>query len=468
MRIANTIKRVQRYRAMYGTRELVREIGVRTMRKIHTQLPNRVRAALRPRVISTLVRVLGPGYTVIAPPPPPVPAVPGQTGVNARELVKGRSPDCTALQIFPVPRSETGRVNLVTDNINRGSLYGGVGTSIIMAALVAEARGARLRIVTRHEAADPSGLQTLLDCYGIGLSHDIQFAWAPLGSGSSEIDVADDEVFITTSWWTTAATLASVRTEAVIYLLQEDERMFYPHGDDHLLCSRVMQNKDIRFVINTRLLYDHLVASGLPNVKANGIWFEPSFPPELFYPREREEDARPRLLFYARPLVHARNLFYFGLEVLEAAITRGIIDLQEWDVVLVGRDIPDLRLDDGEYIPERVQNLDWAQYADLAGKTDLALCLMYTPHPSYPPFDLAASGAVVITNRYGNKQDLSAYSANIICSDLDMDAMLESMARGVQLALDPRRRGENFADQRLGQDWKQSFAHVLNHMNGAA
>jgi hypothetical protein len=384
--------------------------------------------------------------------------------VNARDLVAERWLNCAPLQMFAVPRDGSGRVSLVTDSINQGSLYGGVGTAIIMAALVAEARGARLRIITRERAV-PTHLHALLHVYGIRVSHDIEFAYAPLYSRSSEMDVFEDELFITTSWWTTVATLRGVGAQCIVYLLQEDERMFYAHGDNHLLCSQVLGNKDIRFVINTRLLYEHLVGTGLSNIAGKGVWFEPAFPSCVFRPGPREAGAKRKLAFYARGDA-ARNLFHFGIEIIETAITRGIIDLQRWDVVLVGRDIPDLRLDDGRYIPQRRENVSWTAYAELAGQTDVALCLMYTPHPSYPPFDFAASGAVVITNRFGNKQDLSAYSPNILCGDLDLEAMLETLSRGMALALDSPRREANFSARQLGVDWKHSFAPVIEYIGG--
>lgn len=436
---SSAIHRAHRYWKLHGTRQLVRESLARLMRKI-----------------------LGPSYTVEKG----LPVADDRGWVNAGEMARKQAQMCTPLRLFSVPPAEPGRVSIVTDSINKGSLYGGVGTAIIMAALVAQACGARLRIVTRTERAEPAGLETVLNTYGIALSHDVEFAFAPFYDTNYEIDYFERELFITTSWWTTAATLGSVRSESIVYLLQEDERMFYPHGDEHLRCSRLLANRDIRFVINTRLLFDHLVASGLSNIAERGMWFEPSFPHNVFHPRVRPEGAKRTLVFYARPN-NVRNLFYFGIEIIEAAIARGIIDLQEWELVLVGKDIPKLRFDDGRYSPKTHENLSWTEYAALAGQADLALCLMYSPHPSYPPFDLAASGAVVVTNRFGIKQDLSGYSGNIVCADTQIDAMLEAMARGARLAADSRQRAENYRNNRLRSDWKESLADVVRRISGA-
>src|SRR5690606_32370723 len=109
--------------------------------------------------------------------------------------------------------------------------FGGVGTAMILGALLAEGRGQRLRVVTRTERARPDNLRHVLGLYGIDLSHEVEFAFAPAFDSRGEIDILPGEEFITTSWWTTAAALGSVPRESIIYLLQEDERTFYPFGD---------------------------------------------------------------------------------------------------------------------------------------------------------------------------------------------------------------------------------------------
>lgn len=429
----NLIERALRFQRIHGTRRLIREALARVRR-----------------------RLAGSG----APATPGGLLVDDSGWVSAREMVRKHDHHSTPLRLFTVPTASLGRITLVTDSINRGSLYGGVGTAAIFAALLAKERGERLRILTRTERANPGGLQTVLDSYGIALPHEVEFAFAPFYDDKYEVDRFDGELFITTSWWTTAATLGAVPVEHVLYLLQEDERMFYALGDEHLRCSSALAHPGLRYVINTKLLFDHLVASGLPQVATQGVWFEPAFPPEVFKPLPRDGSAKRQLLFYARPN-NARNLFYLGLEVLESAIDRGVIDLAQWEIVFVGKDIPKLRLDSGRYTPKRLENLDWKQYAQLAGTTDLALCLMYTPHPSYPPFDLAASGAVVVTNRFGNKQSLDGYCANILCADPDPKALVEALGEGVRLALDETQREANRRNARLGTDWPMAFAGVI-------
>ena len=378
---------------------------------------------------------------------------------NINQIFQSRFQATAPLRVYIIPTDSISRISIVTDSINNGSLYGGVGTAIIMASLLAEAKNARLRFITRTEKPDTTNIQRIFEIYGITLSYEVEFVFAPFYDNEYEIDIFREEIFITTSWWTTASTMASVSHKSIIYLLQEDERMFYPYGDDHLSCSKVLGNPDIRFIINTQLLFTHFANNGLNNIVKNGVWFEPAFPKTVFFPRKQEDQCKYKLMFYARPN-NLRNLFYFGIKLLEEAIIRGIIDLNNWDIIMVGKDIPRIEFSNN-YVPEKYENLTWNKYSELVGNVDLGLCLMYTPHPSYPPLDLAASGAVVVTNRFGNKQDLSNYSKNILCGNLDLESMLVTLATGLSLAQCRQERVENFYSNNLESDWKVALSNII-------
>lgn len=386
--------------------------------------------------------------------------------VQARYLIDTRFTQCNAIRVFSVPRAALERVTLVTDSISSGSFYGGVATAIILAVKLVESRGARLRILLRVHEAEAANLAKLLALHKLALTHEVEFAFVHYNDEHTEIDVFPGELFLTTSWWTTSAMMGSVSPADIVYLLQEDERMFYPHGDDHLRCTAVLSNPKLRFVVNTRMLLEHFKQTGLPNVAERGMSFEPAFPAEVFFPRARAAGEKRRFVFYARPN-NLRNLFYTGIELIDDAVRTGLLDPATWDIVLVGKDIPHVVFGDG-YQPKVLENLGWQDYATLIGQADLGLSLMYTPHPSYPPLDLAASGAVVVSNRFGLKQDLAPYCANILCSELDRDAMRQALAEGVRLALADEERRRNYEGNRLQRDWHTSFAEVLRFVGEAA
>ena len=79
--------------------------------------------------------------------------------------------------------------------------------------------------------------------------------------------------------------------------------------------------------------------------------------------------SKRNFFFYARPN-HPRNLFYRGLEVVQACVQRGILDPEEWEFLFVGSDIPELTLADGVPI-QRHESLSWADYTALIARVSL-------------------------------------------------------------------------------------------------
>lgn len=369
-----------------------------------------------------------------------------------------------ALKIYRIPSDGRQRVTLVIDTIASGSLFGGAGTALILAALLANRRRADLRIITRTQPPVPANVDHLWQVNGITLDGESQFVFAPRQDPRKEIDLLPDELVITSSWWTTAAALRTIPAEQIVYLLQEDERMFYLFGDVRLHCEQVFRHTGIRFVINTGLLKQHLVNDGFAHMAQQAHSFEPAFPASVYHPRPKPADAKRRFVFYARPL-NPRNLYFLGQEVIAAAVERGILDPAQWDIVYVGRDVPDVQF--GAHPVIRRENLSWGDYAELIGGADLGLSLMYTPHPSYPPLDMAASGAVVVTNRHGLKRDLSPLCANIICCEPDREALVEGLRQGVALALDAPRRAAQHQANTLQRDWATNLTGVIDAIAGA-
>jgi hypothetical protein len=107
--------------------------------------------------------------------------------------------------------------------------------------------------------------------------------------------------------------------------------------------------------------------------------------------------------------------------------------------------------------------LDWKAYGEFLREIDLALSLMYTPHPSYPPFDVAACGGVVISNRCMNKVDFP-YSKNVILSDLDEKTFLSDMQRAVELAKDMEKRKVNYGQSTIARSWKKTLNSLIGRM----
>src|SRR5690606_38065330 len=127
---------------------------------------------------------------------------------------------------------------------------------------------------------------------------------------------------------------------------------------------------------------------------------------------------------------HPRNLFFRGLSIIDEALVRGIIG-PNWEIIFAGSDdMFNIVFSNGRR-PKILGKLDWREYASFLSEIDLGLCLMFTPHPSYPPLDIASSGGVVLSNNYKNKKSLE-YSKNIICRNLNKESFLSGLEDAVR------------------------------------
>ena len=119
----------------------------------------------------------------------------GPTGGAASETEAARTAPPTASEslnlrfgslepLRTIPEARSGRrVTVVTDSINPGLLYGGVGTAILMGALLAQRMGAKLRLVTRHHEADPRRLDDVLGAFDVPYRPNVECVFSPPTAG---------------------------------------------------------------------------------------------------------------------------------------------------------------------------------------------------------------------------------------------------------------------------------------------
>lgn len=235
--------------------------------------------------------------------------------------------------------------------------------------------------------------------------------------------------------------------------------MFYPYGDDRLLCGETLLEEGFPIIVNTRRLFDHLVRD-YPRLPEVGLSFEPAFPGPRDAAPVRTTDGGRRFFFYSRP-GNARNLFWRGGTALSRAIEDGVLDPDVWSFYFVGRGTPDIAMP-GNVRPAIVEGLGWPGYQALVRSMDAGMALMDTPHPSYPPYDLAAAGAAVLTNRHPGKEDLSGLSRNILVADATVDGLVDGLAAVAALGRDDARRRLNVEDDSIARDWGPALAAVVD------
>jgi hypothetical protein len=374
-------------------------------------------------------------------------------------IYQERWPHLQPLPLVHVPVSQP-RVTVLTDSVSAGSFFGGVGTALILGILLANRLGGPLRLVTRSDGPDGRVVSELEKAHGLALAGPLELNHLPL-DGSRTLSISPADLVITTSWWTTRAALDStLRREQVLYLLQEDERMFYPRGDERLLCTETLAEPDLAILVNTQRLLDHLSTPGGEVDLSHATSFEPAFPGAG--PTPRDPGAKRGFFFYSRP-ENARNLFWRGGLALSRAVEKRILDPDVWDFHFVGRATPEVTLP-GDVAPHIHEGLAWADYQALVAQMDAALVLMDTPHPSYPPYDLAGAGAAVLTNTHPGKSDLSDVSANILVADPSLEGLVAGLGRLAALGVDDDQRLRNRREDHIGRDWNASLAEVVESL----
>lgn len=356
------------------------------------------------------------------------------------------------------------RLNLVTDSIGAESLLGGVATALILASLYANAYGMSLRIITRHYSANPMDYERILKLNNIQPVADVSYYCdsdrAEDGSFVTKLEVGEDDFFFATSWWSAYAIRKTFPAKRFFYIIQEVETFFYPHGDLHLLCSQIMQDANIDFIVNSHYLWEYFKENE-PQLVLRGTWFEPAFSKQLYSPKTFGTKQKYRLFFYARPN-NPRNLYVFGLTILKQAIEAGILDTQEWEILLAGSSLPDVELCEG-VVAKSMGLMSWQEYGAFLSQTDLAVSLMYTPHPSYPPYDAAMSGCVVLSNTCLNKTQFP-YCDNVILAELSTEPFLKAFEQAVVLAKNPSARKKNYENMTIPTDWGKTLEQTVEVM----
>ncbi len=353
--------------------------------------------------------------------------------------VENRLQDVWPLNI-EVRSGQTAKVNLLLPSLRKHDLTGGPNTALNLFARLA-ARGVPVRfIATDCELdADESYLRRHLHSVsGLPFASDkVEFACAR--DRSSSLQLGADDILCATAWWT-AQMIKEIqprlRTRRFWYLIQDFEPGMYPWSAKQALAAETYA-LDYHSIVCGRLLADHLSAQRIgrfadPQFAADCLVFEPAVDVRRFSPDfDSFPNRKRRLLFYARPQA-PRNLFEMGLVALKLAAEQGAFPPSQWELGFLGADLPPADLGQGISIQHHAWR-SYDDYARLLRQSDVGLSLMLSPHTSYPPLEMAACGATVVTNTFGVKseQRLRQISDNL----LPVEPRLESIVAGILAAV---------------------------------
>jgi Glycosyl transferase family 2 len=403
-----------------------------------------------------------------ARPPTTLVQVPGRTASNS--VVVGTVAAKIAPLELAVREDAEPRVNILIPTIDLEHFFGGYITKLNLAGRLAE-RGARVRVVTVDPVGVlPAGWRRTLESYS-GLDGLFERVEVAFGRESQGIDVTRSDRFVATTWWTAhvaAAALDALGGGRFLYLIQEYEPFTFAMGSYAALANESYRLPH-RALFSSELLRDYFRRHGL-GVYAEGdgdsesASFQNAITP-IEPPTAAELAARStrRFLFYARPEPHAaRNMFELGVLALSRAVEQGLFDAH-WELNGIGTVEGERRIELGagaalRLLPRREQYV----YARVLREHDLGLALMYTPHPSLVPIEMASAGLTTVTNSFENKtpEAMAAISSNLVTVEPGLDALAAGLAEAVSRVEDFEGRARG-ADVSWSSSWEQSLDDEL-------
>jgi hypothetical protein len=331
-------------------------------------------------------------------------------------------------------QSPAPRLTLVMPSISPKSAFGGVTTGLDIFLDIGRRTGADLRvIVDDFRAADDLSM-----LHGRAARRGLDpgsIEVVPRQVQTPAIGVRRQEVFFAFNWWVALNIQSILRAQAqgfgappapFVYLIQDYEPHFYPFSSTHMLARLALEPAGPYWgIFNTTQLHRYFERQGHQVQRA--FVFEPRLTEALRPALEGPPPVKEKsILVYGRPSVE-RNCF--------PAVEKGLRlwaerypQFQDFQVVSAGLPHPPLTFAPGRSL-RSLGKLSLHDYAELLRRTAVGLSLMASPHPSYPPLEMAHFGVRTVTNRYADK-DLSTAHENIVSiPDIDAATVAEGLAQ---------------------------------------
>ena len=365
-----------------------------------------------------------------------------------------------------ISNDEPQRFNIFIPEIDFGSFFGGYIAKFNFARKLVE-NGNRVRIITVDRCyTKPEDWPAVVQKYqGIEDIFDKIEVETVFGREES-VSFHPDDVLMATTWWSAHIVnecLHKFNSSQFLYFIQEYEAFTFPMGSYFALAHESYSFPHVALFSSPTLRdYFQTQSYGVfaSDNDGQGVPFENAI---LSFDRNLNDDRKQsrKLLFYARPDGHAaRNMFEIGFIALETAIRNGAFS-DDWDFYGIGASHNDMQLPDGRLL-KMIGKVGLKEYREMLPDFDLGLALMYTPHPSLLPIEMAAAGQVVVTNTCMNKtvEELENISSNFCVAEptvLSVAAALDTAANRVSDLV----ARESGARVNWSQDWDQTFSPEL-------
>ena len=317
------------------------------------------------------------------------------------------------------------RLNLLVPSINPEHVFGGISTALKFFEELVSKTGYDSRIILVDAAPSEVAKAPYTDRYVfVEADQDSQEKRQILPYSNrfgKSMPVSDQDYFMFTGWWTAFCAQEAYRRfekeygihpKPFINFIQDYEPGFYPWSTRYLLADATYKDEYPQIaVFNTGLLRDYFIQNGY-----HFPWMF-SFEPVLNGTLKKHLDTldghatkKKQILIYGRPGTE-RNAFNLIIAILKKWVWMQE-DVAQWEILSAGEQHDPVDLGNGKSV-RSVGKLTLEEYAKILEESYAGISLMASPHPSYPPLEMASFGVKVITNTFANK-DLKDFNENII------------------------------------------------------
>lgn len=332
-------------------------------------------------------------------------------------------------EVYPVgvarSNSRRLRLNAILPTMKPEKIYGGITTALAVVRQIADHIGSDvdLRVLITSDTVDRPSVEAL--------SSRLHRSFTQAGprddvAGNTIVGIAQAQhepvsvrmrdMYISTAWWTADLGFRLIDQQRAIfsanplmaYIIQDYEPGFYKWSNHYALADATYRRpSETLAIINSEEL------AGFMASRHN--FFEQQYVPYELHPTLSKllKPTLPEKLIiaYGRPNVD-RNCFELLCEGLRIWQGRDPRTNAGYEVVFAGEDFDPARLK-GLQNARTVGKMSIEEYANMLNCACAGVSLMVSPHPSYPPLEMASAGCMTVTNSYEGK-DLTRRSTNII------------------------------------------------------
>lgn len=324
------------------------------------------------------------------------------------------------LRITAVPKYESRRrLNLLVPTLAAAHIFGGIDTALKVFKQIADVSDDDTDfrvIVSEVGISENDELPSILSGY------EVQYLGKETRRQSTIVDATDrmynsleiteNDVFMATAWWTAvnAYRLQDMqkilfgKAPRVVYLIQDFEPGFYGWSTKYALADSTYGRDDDTFAIFNSEELERYFAKYYHHTHRCLVPYRVNAKIDAALSEIRREKI---ILFYSRPSA-VRNCFEAGVDGINLWARRNPVEAAEWTIYCIGEKFENHQLG---YLNNAVitGKMPLEVYAELLSKASIGLSLMISPHPSYPPLEMAYAGVRTISNLYECK-DISERS----------------------------------------------------------